>query len=504
MKFKRFFGSKDARLKVFGALYYPVQFLAVHLIYFGFNGQPNLEQIYYAFRLGGIVTTAASVTMLFPAVWTAASILELIPYLLLFVILLLWSCRYILLYGFFLIELCRYLLSLLISALDVLSIKLDKQVVIHNGAPGTGKTWLLVMVGVRLARLMWRKLSYIHWRDKPKVKKWEKDNNAQKLSDWQEAKTAYDYYTTPQWADVDGKEKTINPAYSLFSNIGIYNRGRMSSKLKFEHAAQLERLPAYTVSLWTEFGATYSIEYSNDKLLPMSDDLRFCRQYRENIITGDEQEAGNSNIDARRVVSDVLLMTQCKRILRPLLLRLIFEPLKYIFGKIQKGGKVFSGFMTWLEGLINAVGFVRFKFEYEGSTMHAQQGKRRRDSLTFPMLPDVRYDTRAFRNLYDCRDMPLDCHVHTGMTVENTPENRQAYLRAEYDNRPRPDENEADGINDEAAFWHIEETRDRNIKFRGKFPDKYARYVASLPPELRSAADVVPEPDKNGKEDTAA
>ena len=468
---------KERFLKLFGFLYYPAQYGLVRLFYFGWVSQPSLEQIYYAFKIGGIIDTALSFVALVPAVLTIQHVFILIPIAVFVLVLLLWACRNIIIFMLALLSLCRWAFMWLTSLLDRLSITLDKQVVIHNGAPGTGKTWMLVLVGEQLARLMWRKLSYIHWRDKPKVKKWEKQGNEQKLSDWAETKIAFDYYITPQTVEVNGKQKTIYPARSLFSNIGVYVRGRMSSRLNFDHAAQLARLPAFTVSLWTEFGATYSIEYSSDKLLPMSDDLRFCRQYRENIIMGDEQEATNSNIDARRVVTDILLMTSCKRVLKPFLLRLVYEPLRRLFGRIQKFGKIFSPFMSFLEGLINACGFVKFKYEHEGSDMHARQGKRRRNSLIFPVTPEIQYDTRAFRNLYDCRDVPLDCHVHTGKTVENTPENRQAYLRAEYESRPRPDNDiEAEEIEGKMEFWKKEINKAKIRQWEKDYPEAAARY----------------------------
>ena len=169
-------------------------------------------------------------------------------------------------------------------------------------------------------------------------------------------------------------------------------------------------------------------------------------------------------------------MTECKRVLKPLLLLIVFVPLRRLFALTQRGGKLFSGFMTQLEGLINAVGFVRFKYEHEGSDLHSRNGKRKKNSLVFPMTPEVKYDTRAFRNLYDCRGKALDCRVHTSLTVENTPENRQAYLRAEYGNRPRPD---AEELEAELEFWKTEEARDRCEKYRQRYPDKYERYTGN-------------------------
>jgi len=501
--------KKERWLKRFGAWYYPVQYLIVRTLYFGLVVSPDIEQFYYAFRVGGIINTALSFYQYIPAVFSIGHVIELIPIFSVYAARILWACRYAVIYAFAFLSLLRYLFLRLVSFIDALTITMDKQVVIHNGAPGSGKTWMLVMVGYALSRLMWRKLSYIRWRDK---NKWEMakgkgqirtrdkklqitmyklqmrsgtaaQHDVQKQSDWRETEDAYKYYTTPQTVIKDGVERTIYPAPCLFSNIGVYAHGRMSSKLKFEHAAQLQRLPAYTVSLFSEFGTTFSQEYSFDKYLPMSDDLRQCRQFRENIIMGDEQESTNIAIDARRVVSDVLLMTQCKRVMKPLLLLAVFKPLQLFFGKTQRFGKVFSGFMTLLEALINATGFVRFKYEHEGSDLHSRQGRRKRNSLMFPMTPYLRYDTRAFRNLYDCKEQPLSCHVHTALAIENTPENRQAYLRAEYDNRPRPGCTEHDKFDGEyeaarfeEKFYELGAMKAGNRKTRERYPAEAAEF----------------------------
>jgi len=324
-----------------------------------------------------------------------------------------------------------------------------------------------VLLADILSELMWRKLSWLYWRDftKPKTTETERE-------DWNEIEESYNYYTTQQ--------NGATPIRCLFSNIGIEKDGHWSSKLTFEHAAQLERVPSYTISLFSEFGTTYNIEYSHDKLLQMSDDLRFCRQFRENVILGDEQDASNISIDARRVVSDVWYMTECKPICKPWLLSVPFGMLKFIFAKTQRcKWRWLSKSMCAWENLINQIGFVKFRYIAEGNTEHTRTNKG--DKFLAKLTNPIRYDTRAFRKLADCRHRPFMAEIHTTLEVENTPAIRQAYLRAEFKNRP---EVFYTNTNEDEMMYLQKQFSDKKLlaaqlaKWREKYPEEYAEFRA--------------------------
>ena len=458
--------------------YYPAKYAIVHVLYFGFTLNPFTIVSRGAVSFNWLEIMNALLNFRHPFVYgfTFGSvwvfILMLIPYLLV----LIWALRYVLIFLMALIPMIRFFIVLARSKHHAKNVTLDKQVQIHNGAPGTGKTRLLVILSDILAGLMFQKLSWLYWRDFHKAKHWQEENNVTKLEDWNEIRESYEYYTTPQ--------KGVYPIPCLASNLGIEKLGQWSTKLKFEHLAQLERAPAYTIKLYSEFGTTANIEYSNDKLLPMSDYLRFCRQFYEQVLMGDEQDATNIAIDARRVVSDVWYMTECKTIVKPLMLTLPFGILKKFFANSQWfRWKWLTKFMSCWEKLIDQIGFVRFRYIREGNTEHQRTNGR---GIFIALLTNpVKYDTRAFRKLADCRTHPLKAELHTQLEVENNAENRQAYLRAEYKNRPElfyTNTNDDEMVQLENNFWQNEALLDMLRKYRQKYPDKFARFCGKHKP----------------------
>lgn len=459
--------------------YYVIQYSIVHLLFFGFVIDP-VELVPLAvvsFNWAEILNALLNFKNLFVVGLTFQSTFVMIPFLVWYTLVLIWAARYLIIYLFVLISLLRFAMCLVSARASRKRIKLNKQAEVHDGAPGTGKTWSLVLFAQILAGLMWMKLSWLYWRDKSKVEKWKAENNTVKLADWNEVEESYNYYTTPQKVHPELK---IKPIKCLFSNIGIEQDGRWSSKLTYEHAAQLERPPSYTISLYSEFGTTFSLDYSTNKQDNMGDDLRFCRQFRENVILGDEQEATNIMKDARRVLSDVIQMDECKIILQPFALNLIFKPLKWFFSKTQLGNtkKRLADFMTSFERFVNMIGFVKFKFHSKGGPEHMQKCKR--GKFVSPMWNTIRYDTRAFRFLADCRHKPLKGEVHTSLSVDNIPENRRAFLRAEVKNRPEIyfNTNDKELLHIEDNFWMTEILKDKLEKYRKKYPAKYAKFKA--------------------------
>ena len=448
-------------------IYFPLKYAIVHIWFFGFTIDPLVivERGVTRFNYGEIWQAILNFQYPFQNEFTLETmwffLLMFIPY----IAILLWSLRYPFILLFALVPMLRYYFVSGRSKYHHKRVKLDKQVQIHNGAPGTGKTRLLVILADILAGLMWQKLSWLYWKNYPRKK-----TTQTQIEDWKEIEESYKYYTTKQ----DG----VMPIKCLNSNIGIEKEGKWSSKLTFEHAAQLERVPSYSISLFSEFGTTYSLEYSQEKLLQMSDDLRFCRQFRENVIMGDEQDASNISIDARRVVSDVWYMTECKHILQPLLLLIPFKILKGFFSATQWfKWKWLSKIMSAWENLINQIGFVRFRYIREGNTEHTRTNNR--GVFIAKLTNPVKYDTRAFRKLADCRNKPFKTELHTTLEVEDTPAIRQAYLRAEFKNRPDvfyTNKNELEILGLENEFWNREILMDKLRKWRKDYPVKYQAF----------------------------
>ena len=455
--------------KFIGRAFYPLQYLVAHLYFFGFTIDPAVMVYRAAQTMNWAELVEAFWAFRHPFIQGFNFLNLLVPIVIIIfwnIPRLIWAARYIIIFAFVVIYFLKFLWYCGAWARFRRSITLEQQVHVNEGAPGTGKTRLATIVIDILAGLMWQKVLWQRWRDKRKVKRWIKQNNKVKLKEYDEIEKSYQYYTTPQKIVGDnGEIGWVWPYKGLFSNIGIRKDSMWSSKLTFEHAVQLKRVPSYTISFYSEIGTTYNIEYSTDRILTMSDYARFCRQFFENVIWGDEQDSGNVVKDFRRVTSDIWSLEKCQTVLRPILLLLFFVPLKKFFSNRQRF-HFMSGFMTRFEKLINSIGFVRFRYRSSigGAEVSSSRGVRRirRQTAIVHVTYGVEYDTRAFSELADCRDHPISGEVHTSFKVENTTENRQSYLRAEFKNRPEvfmTNTNLYEMMKLEAELWKVEELR---------------------------------------------
>ena len=423
-------------LKRFGLWYYPAQYLIIHLALFGFVLEPSLMDMWAAFRVSNIVLTFFSAADLIVIAWQIGHYMAVIILALWFAIRMLWASIFLIVWLFGLGQLLMYTILSIKSSFDKANVNTNRQVTIRNGAPGDGKSWFTAYYCYMLSMLMRVKLSWLYWVNKSRVAKWEAVGNNIKLADWKEIKESYEFYKTPQDVII-GYDEAGNeiiekrlPAWCIFSNIGFKVLGKYTCRLTKAHLMQELRLPAYTVIWCDEVGTMLDVEDGKDKPLIISDFLRWVRQFAEIIFLGTEQDSNNIYIDCRRVVTENEYMQGAKRQMKPLLLLLIFNPLKAFFVRYQFGSKMFSPFMRFLESLINSVGFVRFKYRSEGNTEHSNALQKDK-TFTMRICQCFEYSTRAFRRLYKAKDKAISGVLHKYLHVEDTPQNCIDFLRSE-------------------------------------------------------------------------
>lgn len=467
---------KERCLSAFGMLYYPVQYLIIRLAMFGFVELPTIMQLYNVFNISGILSVAWEFRTLFPDGFSAIQMFFMTFKAIPLVLKMVFACRNALIFAYGFISLVMFVMRVFKSIADKDRITANEQVVLYDGPPGSGKTRMSMYASNVIRMIMWDKLRYIYWRDKSRIKKWEKENNVTALSDFKKIKESYEYYTTPQYVEYNGKMQWIYPAECLFSNIMIYANGKHSSKLTYLHAIKKEWMPMYTVSFWTEIAATFGLFYSSDKNYTMADGCRYTRQFDETIIIGDEQDANNFFKDGRRVVSNVLCMESCRHVNVPLLLNFPYRMLRAFFTATQLGSKIFAPVLRFMELLVGSVGFVKFKYYQDYIDIRKSVSAKRYTAL-FRLTPQLIYDTRAFRMLNPARELSPSGEIHTSFAVENTEGNRQAFLSAYYKDRPEAKEiTMADKVKDEFAFWEIDKKKAKNNENRSDYPEVYARY----------------------------
>jgi hypothetical protein len=342
------------------------------------------------------------------------------------------------------------------------SVSFRHYVIVKDGAPGAGKTATGLYTAVVMAKKLWREVKYKNWLYSWKLLTWQREPEKykQELIDYEEIKEAYDYY------------KTGDCVPCLWTNIPVRVGARYTSILTVNHAAQVDRLAAYTVLFFDEGGSQFRIDDYKNRPIKISNFFRLCRHAGEFRIISTEQDALNIFIDVRRVVglNDYMLSQSPALMTRPFVLLIVFLPLRWLFCRIDKGSKSFAPLMSFLEKMINYVGFRRFQHIEAGNTEHTVDLKNRVKVFYLPAALNCEYDNRTFRNLYLARNELINKNVWNRLVLDDTEQNRIDFLR---ETAP-PDETELLKI--EEAFWRLEELKSKMLKYRKTYAEAYANF----------------------------
>lgn len=286
--------SRELIFRIISKVYFPIQFLAVWVLYFGFVLEPNILIVAKAFNIDGIVAAALEFAALAPfKLFTAQKLIRFLIFMLPSLLKLLLQLWRIALFAFVSWQLLQFIIAE-ISCFAYRSQSLNDSacVVLKIGGPGSGKSSSAVFDALLKAQKMWAKLKYLYWLYKGRVEKWRESGNLTKLSEWQEIRDSYEFYAGN------------NCIPCLWSNIPLESlQGERSNALTAEHLHQRKRLPAFSVLFIDEIGSVIDVELYRKRPYDLSNMFRFCRHFGQFIIIATEQSAENLFIDARRVVA---------------------------------------------------------------------------------------------------------------------------------------------------------------------------------------------------------
>lgn len=425
--------------KVFADIYFPLQFLLVHIIFFGFTFEPVqlAPKILTQFNWVEILSALWNFRNIFIAGLTIQSVLVLLIMAIPYTLILIWSLRYALIYLFVLFQLVEFCRIKLRQSRHERHIKLDNVVVVKIGSPGCGKSSSGLYEAVVMARKMWNDLRWKHYCYSRNLAKWRRcpERYRQKLIEWDEIKFSYDFF------------KNNNCVPCLLSNIPVMVDSKYTTFASKEHCEQRSRLPAHCVLFLDEVGAMLTVDTAKHRMgddddaqqnaINVSDFFRLCRHFGNWRIICTEQDSENIYIDVRRVVSKNEYMLWQKWVLKPYLFLGLFLPLRALAICWQKSNKVFAPPLMFLEKLCRHIGFRKYRYLTENNTQRhtgMQKGKR---TFYLPSMLNFKYDERTFRNFYKCKEDTIEPHVFDNLILEDTDTFREMFMRSERKRRRR-------------------------------------------------------------------
>jgi len=405
----------------FAAVYFVVQFLLVHILFFGFVFEIDelVVKIATTFNYGEVGRAIWNFRHVFVAGFTFGSLLVMLVVAIPYTIILLWSLRYALLYFFVLYQLVQYCHIRVRQMSHEKQINLDNVVVVKIGAPGCGKSSSGLYEAVVMARKMWRDLRWQYFKMKGKFRK---------PKDWDEIQFSYNFF------------KNSNCVPCLLSNIPVMVDGKYTTFISKEHCEQKVRLPAHCVLFLDEVGAMLSVDTakqrqdgdddSQQNAVNVSDFFRLCRHFGNWRVICTEQDSENIYIDVRRVVSKNEYLLSQKWVLKPYIFLAVFLPLRALALRLNCFQKVIAPPLVFLEKLCKSIGFRKYRYLTENNTQRLSGMEKGKRTFYLPSLLNFKYDERTFRNFYKCKNQDISPHVFDNLVLEDTDAFKKMFLRA--------------------------------------------------------------------------
>lgn len=294
---------------------------------------------------------------------------------------------------------------------------LDKaRSVTYIGAPGTGKTVSGATVSITLAEQRWEKLQFDYFTEAVREDYYIKTLNAEKLKRLQALKESYEFYKT--------REQDYIPCY--VTSIGIQDlQGRYSYMLTPEVYAQLKRVPEYSVLFNDESGREQGCQTSKSATESVLDFWRLNRHFGDFILINTEQ-GGDGNGKYIRKCTDYNIRCYYQEwVLAPKKAQEKFIQKKAEFEERKANGELTKEEERYIlqelyyqAKYIATIGFRKIKIRKEGTPEQgALQINEAERELIIPSRTIYNYDERAYAELYECADDPIELVGWTSLTL---------------------------------------------------------------------------------------
>ena len=285
------------------------------------------------------------------------------------------------------------------------------------GAPGTGKTVLGGTMSYVLAEQRWEKLQFDYFTESARKDYYIKTLNVEKLKRLKALEESYTFY----------KEREAEFIPCLVTSIGMRGLdGRYSYVLTDEVYAQLKRVPEYSVLFNDESGRAQGCNTSKSATDSVLDFWRLNRHFGDFILLNTEQGADGNGKYIRKCTDYNIRCYYQEWILPPVKLQARFEKKKRKFYKKVEKGKLTDEQQAYcLQELyyaakyIATIGFRKIRAQKEGTT---EQGGVVLEDDKYKIIPSrtiYDYDDRAYVELYECADEPIELTGWTSLTLNS-------------------------------------------------------------------------------------
>ena len=273
--------------------------------------------------------------------------------------------------------------------IHIASIETNKYVILRHGRPGGGKTSSLLYEQKILADLMWEDIKREYKLLEPYLKDIPYWNIKQK-EDALEIIESYEFY------------KTSNTYPCLWTSVPAFVDGVPTNRLTANHLMQRDRLPYGAVKMLDEVSLILPQELFRNKPIEISELCKFPRHFGDFHIGTTEQGKDNMFKDLRNSASENRCMVNQTWVLKPRTLIWFYNK---ILDKKKKLSKLNVVFLRGLKQLINSIGYRRYKYFDTGTEDRVVISKEK--TFILPSFLNISYDSRAFKNVYRCKDKPL-------------------------------------------------------------------------------------------------
>ena len=287
------------------------------------------------------------------------------------------------------------------------------------GAPGTGKTVLGGTMAMVVAEQRWDKLQFDYMTESARKDYYVKTLNVEKLERLQALEESYNFYKE--------REQTNIPC--LATSIGLQDLyGRYSYVLTPDVYAQVKRVPEYTVLFNDESGRDQGCETSKTVEKPVKDFWRLNRHFGDFILINTEQGADGNGKYIRKCTDYNIRCYYQEWLLPPIKLQAKFAKHKAKFEKKLAEGKLTEEEKRYIlqelyyeAKYIATIGFRKIRMRKEGTS--EQSGSAFDEEAIYQIIPSrtiYDYDERAYSELYQCKDEPIELSAWTTLTLDRS------------------------------------------------------------------------------------
>lgn len=273
------------------------------------------------------------------------------------------------------------------------------------GAPGCGKTFTGgANFAIALAQIQWQKLKSAYYLQKCMVTRWLRKGDTDKMKSFYAIEAAYNFYAE--------REGMYIPC--LISSIPLEDQyGRKSYELTLEMYLQLKRAPESSVLFNDECGLSQGANTSRTTDTRISDFWRFNRHFGDFILVNTEQGSDGASKSIRKVTDCNIRLAGQIWVMPPnRLIEWHNRAQRRFIKRVQKGKysekkEQRIGEKLYYRGeYIKTIGFRKIPYRYEtseGNLVNLKEGE-----YIFPAKGFGTYDSRAFRNAYAAKDLPIN------------------------------------------------------------------------------------------------